>query len=157
MDIKNLVKIGLDVNEAKDYLTLINFGPSMAGKIGERSKIHRTTVYEIIERLIKKGLVSYSISSNKKLFKANSPKLLKDQINEKKELVDLIVPDLINKYQKSNDSEESTIYVGKKGIKSILCEILKYNSYVSFGSTGEFADIMKHDFLLFQKQKKDAK
>ena len=51
--------------------------------------------------------------------------------------------------------EESEVYKGKKGIKTILDDILNYKSYVAFGSSGEFLKIMKHDFIIFQKKKKD--
>ena len=49
------------------------------------------------------------------------------------------------------------MYYGKKGIKSILQDILNCKEYLAFGSRGKFLEIMKHDFIAFQKRKKEHK
>ena len=154
MDAVQLQKIGLNNNEAKIYLVLLRLGSAQAGKISKATQINRTTIYDTLERLIEKGLVVFTISANRKVFKPISPNRLLNQIKEKEETFKEILPELNDLFRKSNEKEESSIYKGRKGIKSILNDILNYKEYFAFGSSGKFLEIMEHDFELFQRQKK---
>ena len=68
MDIKALENLGLSNVEAKVYLALLEVGSVVANKIAEQSGIHRRTVYDALETLIEKGLVSFVIEANKKYY-----------------------------------------------------------------------------------------
>ena len=76
---------GLTPNEAKVYLTLLNLKQSGATKISEKCGLFRTLVYDILTKLIEKGLVSYIIKSKKRRYIASNPKrlleLLKKTVN----------------------------------------------------------------------------
>jgi sugar-specific transcriptional regulator TrmB len=157
MDIAKLEKIGLNLNEAKIYLALLELGQAQAGDISKKTQINRTTVYDSLERLIQNGLVSFVISANKKVFKPVAPKKLLNQIEEKENTIKEILPELEGLFAQSKEKEETDIYKGRKGIKSILDDILKCKEYVAFGSSGKFLEIMQHDFIIFQKQKKTLK
>lgn len=157
MDIEKLLDLGLNKNEAIIYLALLERGESQAGEISKKTQINRTTVYDTVERLIEKGLVSYSISANKKIFKPVSPEIIIEQLKEKKEIAEEVLPSLKNLYRESKNKEDSTTYKGKKGIKSIFEEVLEYKEYLAFGSSGKILEVMKHDFVLFQKRKKELK
>ena len=157
MEIEKLQKIGLNRNEAKIYLTLLKLKSAQAGKISKESQINRTTTYDSLKRLIEGGLVSFVISANKKVFNPVAPKRLLDRIKEEEETIEEILPELNSIFEGTKEKEESEIYQGKKGIKSILQDILNYKDYVAFGSSGKFLEIMKHDFELFQKRKKELK
>jgi HTH-type transcriptional regulator, sugar sensing transcriptional regulator len=64
----DLSQAGLTENESKVYLALIDLGPSLAGSISRKTGIHRRTVYDTTEMLIKKGLVGYILKNNRRLF-----------------------------------------------------------------------------------------
>ena len=157
MDIEKLQKIGLNLNEAKIYLTLLRIGSEQAGKISKESQINRTTIYDSLERLIEKGLVTFVIEANKKVFRPVAPERLLDQIKEKEKTIKEILPELNSAFKESKEKEESDIFRGRKGIKSILQDILNHKEYIAFGSSGKFLEIMKYDFELFQRQKKELK
>ena len=123
MQTERLQKIGLNPNEIKIYLTLLRLGEAKAGEISKESQINRTTTYDSIERLIEKGLVSYSIEANRKIFKPVSPERLLDDLKEKQKIVEKSLPELNELFNKSKEKEESDIYKGKKGIRSILNDI----------------------------------
>ena len=154
MDPDQLQKLGLSKNEAKIYLALLEAGAAPAGVLSKKTQINRTTTYDAIERLIEKGLVSYALQAGRKVFKPSSPEKLMENLREQQKAGEEIIPELQKIYGSAKEKEESAIYEGRKGIKSILQDILKHEEYVSLGSSGEFLDIMKHDFTLFQKQKK---
>lgn len=157
IEIERLQKIGLNPNEIKIYLVLLKLGSSQAGEISKESQINRTTTYDTIERLIEKGLVNYSIEANRKVFKPVAPERLLDDLKEKQKIVEDVLPELKSLFHENKEDEESDIYKGRKGIRSILNDILNYKEYVAFGSSGGFLDVMQHDFSIFQKKKKNLK
>ena len=77
-------KIGLTKNEVQIYLTILKAGPILAGEITQRSGIHRRNVYDALERLKEKKLVSFIIKDNKKYFQINHPNKFLDLLEEKK-------------------------------------------------------------------------
>ena len=54
-----LKELGLTHLEIKLYKFLLLDGPNHAGLISRKTGVHRRNVYDALERLIQKGLVSY--------------------------------------------------------------------------------------------------
>ncbi len=154
---EQLQKLGLSFTEAMVYEALLELGEGQAGKISKKTQINRTTIYDSLERLLKRGLITYVIKSNKKIFQPISPDRLLELIKEQELIAKEILPQLKAKFRKQNEVENSVIYHGRKGIKTILGDILHYQEYIAFGSSSQFLNLMKHDFVQFQKQKKVKK
>jgi len=157
MDIKRLQKLGLSRNEAKVYLALLESGESLAGRLSKKTQINRTTTYDALERLLEKGLISYSLQAGRKVFKPAAPQKIMENIQEQEKEAQEIIPQLNQLYAAKEQPQESRIHTGRKGIRSILQDILKCREYVAFGSSGKFLEIMKHDFIAFQKRKRELK
>ncbi|MDD5163159.1 MAG: helix-turn-helix domain-containing protein [Candidatus ainarchaeum sp.] len=157
MDSRALEKFGLNANESRIYLALLRLGSAQAGKISKQTQVNRTSTYDALERLIAKGLVAFSIEANRKLFFPAAPSRFLELLKEQEKIASDLLPELNKMFFASKEKEESNIYKGKKGIKSILQDILNYNSYVAFGSGGRFFEIMGHDFSAFQKRKIEKK
>ena len=62
-NIQNLVNLGLTEGEAKVYTALLGTGSSTVGPIVKASGVASSNIYDILERLIEKGLVSFIIKS----------------------------------------------------------------------------------------------
>jgi sugar-specific transcriptional regulator TrmB len=131
MNTRILEDLGLTKTEIKIYLSLLKIGQSTTTNIVRDSGIHASKVYEFLDRLIQKGLVSYVIKSNKKYFSASDPKYLKELLREKQvrlkdqELeVDAIIPELMNIKKSKQDEIKSEVYEGLKGVKSVYEKIL---------------------------------
>lgn len=157
-----LRKFGLSQSEIKVYLAILGLGASLAGDITKKANINRSNCYDAIQRLIEKGLVSYVIKANRKYFQAETPQkfleLLKEEENQlkiKEEEIKKILPQLMAKSKISAEKPEATIYKGKKGIKSIFEDILRYKEYWVFGSSGKFKEILGPFFNQFQKRIKE--
>lgn len=128
---KTLEKLGLSRNEAKVYLALLDTGLTSAKLIIEKTNLHRQLVYDALNLLIEKGLVSYVIQANRKYFKAANPKQFLDYFNKKRkeiqeeeQLFKKILPELETKRKSKLEEQEATIYRGLKGIKSLLDDII---------------------------------
>src|SRR3989338_11664203 len=119
-----LSKIGLTKNEAKVYLTLLDLGTAQAGQITEKSGVHRRNVYDAIDRLMEKGLISFVIVNNKKLFSPVNPKRFLELIDEKKFELDaikkdfqMIMPELEMKAA-MQERHDVRFYKGAEGLKT---------------------------------------
>ena len=74
MNLEYLQKIGLTAGEIKVYNAVLELGISSLGKIQEKTGIERRNIYDILNKLIEKGLISYTIEKGKKTFQAKLPK-----------------------------------------------------------------------------------
>ena len=151
MDFENIrekLKLaGLGHNESKIYLVLLKIGPSMAGKISKEANIDRSSCYDSLKSLIKKGLIGYVIEANRKKFLANSPRRLSDFIKEKEETVDEILPFLSAIFSGDKENSQVTMYRGLKGLKSVFEDILqnaKGKENLVIDSSGVFSKKMPY-------------
>jgi HTH-type transcriptional regulator, sugar sensing transcriptional regulator len=131
MDRQILEKIGLTKTEVKIYLALLELGQSTTTNIVRKAGIHASKVYEFLDKLIQKGLVSYVIKSNKKFFSAADPSIIKEflrekqkSITEQEDEVEKILPDLRSIMKSNEDAIHSEVYEGLRGAKSIYEKIL---------------------------------
>ena len=83
MNTKSLQEAGLSNTEAKVYLSMLELGPALAGEITKKSAVNRTNVYDALERLIEKGLVTYVLSANRRVFEPVNPERLQEILKEK--------------------------------------------------------------------------
>ncbi len=142
---ETLMEIGLTREEIKVYLTMLNLGSNLASKISEETKINRSHVYQLLERLISKGFVSYVIKENRKYFLAVNPEKLIQLIKEKEQKLKDILPSLLE--IKTSDKEKPIVEIleGKQGIKTILNDILKTKKeWLAFGSTGKGPEVFPY-------------
>jgi DNA-binding MarR family transcriptional regulator len=65
-DAEVLNSLGLSLNEARVFLALSQLGTSTAKAIAEFSEMAREVVYQVMPKLLKKGLVEEAITSPKK-------------------------------------------------------------------------------------------
>ncbi|MDD4983524.1 MAG: helix-turn-helix domain-containing protein [Candidatus ainarchaeum sp.] len=139
MDTKILRDLGLSENESKVYIALLGLGLANAGEVTKKSEVNRTNVYDALERLIDKGLVTYIKKDKKKFFEPVNPTRLKDLLKEKEEDLDSILPELIDKFSSSKPKEFATIYKGKRAIKTAFEEILKEKKEIfAYGAQTHF-------------------
>ena len=79
-----LSTLGLTETESLVYTALLNEGLSPASKIIRRLQLHRATVYDVLERLAEKGVVSSIIKDGKRYYEASHPEKFIDLIEEEK-------------------------------------------------------------------------
>ena len=146
MDTKILEELGLTKNEVKVYINLLELGNTPAGPLIKRVGMHRAAVYNLLDLLIDKGLVSYILKSNRRHFSADDPKRLTEYLetkrmllNEKATQLKKLIPKLRIKKQLTTKEQEGTIFMGKRGIKSILEDVLQQKKeWLVFGAEGKF-------------------
>lgn len=161
MNTGTLEELGLTKTEAKVYLALLELGSTPAGPLIKRVGMHRAAVYDTVDLLIDKGLVSYVITANRKYFEAQDPERLLEFIDSKKqdlikeeEELKKILPELQLTRKLSKEPQEGTVYKGKKGLKSIFEDILKERKpWFVFGATGQFREMFHAYFIHFHERR----
>lgn len=132
MNQKLLEDIGLTKGEITVYLTLLKIGETTTGKIIEEAQISSGKIYEILDKLIKKGLVSYIIKDKTKYFNAATPNRILDFLHEKeKELkkkekeLEKELPLLLQLQKTTKKGYEIKLFKGFKGIQTAMFEALQ--------------------------------
>ena len=132
MDEKLLQEIGLTNSEVTVYLVLLKHGSVKVGDLMKQLSLHRSRVYESINRLTEKGLVSYVIKNNVKYFEAADPDNLlhyveeqKEKLNEKEKSIKKILPELKKQLSPMMPSAQAHVFIGKEGFKTIRKDVLK--------------------------------
>ena len=127
-----LRKIGLTSSEAKVYLALLKIGDfASKGKIIEEARIASSKIYEVLNKLISKGLASSIIKNNVTYFAAANPSRIKDfleekkkQISEQEKLAEEIMPKLQESYKNLRDKTTAELFLGWKGMETVYSTIL---------------------------------
>jgi hypothetical protein len=132
METATLENIGLTKNESITYLTLLRIGTSKTGQLLKESKLNSGKIYEILESLKRKGLVSETISDNIKFFTAAPPEQLSQYLELKKQLiqneeksVQKMIPELEALRNQTIPEKRIVTYSGFRGIITAAEEALK--------------------------------
>jgi len=153
-----LKEMGLTENESKVYLALLDLGPSLAGQISRKTGLHRRTVYDTTERLIKKGLIGYILKNNRRVFEPSSPKRFLEVIKEKENSINEILPELLSSYTKTKEKQETNFYKGKEGLKTVLEDQIETGKEILILGASPLAyDILQFYFKWFDKKRKEKK
>lgn len=148
MDYKILEQLGLTKNESKIYLALLELGTSKTGDILKKADINSGKIYDILEKLKIKGLISESKTNKIRYFTASEPHEIVEYIQKQKNVlleqektIKTILPQL-EKIKHSRKKEiKTTTYLGYNGFKTVVKELtdkLKSNDeLLSMGITSK--------------------
>ena len=124
-------KLGFSSGEGRVYEAIMNSDSATLQHVHEQTGIERRNVYDIINKLISKGLVSYFMENGHKVYRLTSPKnilsYLDDEeksIGEKRAILSAELPKLMKLHEAAKPQFDVRIYRGKEGIKSLFNEML---------------------------------
>ena len=125
MNTEHLREIGLTDNEIRIYLELLKQGEALASELANRTKVNRTLTYQILNKLLERGLISYVIKNNTKYFKSAHPSKLIDFLKDKELNIQELIPEL-SKLTKSKEKKyDVELYEGLEGLKTILNDVIR--------------------------------
>ncbi len=160
---KELKLIGLTKREINVYLALLKIGENTTGKISEESKVSTAKIYEVLAKLIEKGLATFIIKSKTKYFSPTSPKKILEYVEEKKNEIDntksrieKLIPNLSSKYNKNRNRQEAVVYKDIQGLRSALYETMELgeakDEWLAFGVTSQIPESANLVWPVFNKQ-----
>lgn len=153
MNSQELQELGLSEGESEIYLALLKLGNANIMQLAKQTGRHRTHIYDTIEKLKEKGLISESITDNKKVFIASDPQNILDYLKEKEEKAKLIVEEL--KKNQNLPKEEIIVetFKGKSGLMSAFRDILREKKdYVGYGEGTRFGKVLPVFYEQFRNQ-----
>lgn len=127
--LKNLLStLGFSEKESQVYLALLEVGSGKAQEIARKTGLNRTTVYDVFEVLMQKGLVSKYKKGSATFFNALEPKHLltyldrekeeqAKQIEKQKQKVSELLPQLISLQNIFTSKPKVQFFEGEKGMR----------------------------------------
>lgn len=153
-------KLGLSEGEIKVYKALLILGQSSINAINEKAGLERRYIYDVLNKLIQKGLIGYTIEKGRKTFQITDPNKLISYIEEeqykleetKKEVKEQL-PQIIKQYQEHKPQIKVEIHRGKEGFKAIGEDMLNYKDVWFIGGGGEVQEYLPHFWKFYNKKR----
>ncbi len=159
MDKTALEKIGLSKGEAEIYLILLKIGEATASEIARYTKIARPNVYDYLNKLKDKGMVSFVSKKNKIHYIPSSPEKIMEYLDEKRELITQELPDLLKLYSPGKERPQVETYEGVEGFKTLMNDIIKTGKdFVGWGASDRVRETVP-DYIvkIYLKQREKKK
>ena len=164
MDETAFEKLGLTKGEIKVYLALNKVGEATVGPIGKESSVSKSKIYDILDKLIDKGLVGFIHKEGTKYFVANDPHMIVEYVERKeaelaktKKQVQDILPQLLLQRSSVDNKPIAEIYQGYQAMKAVRDELmLTYNpgeTFLTVGCPKSANDLLEGYFLEFHRQR----
>lgn len=125
-----LGKIGIASQESRVYMALLELQEARTGLLCSYTRIASSNIYKILESLIKKGMASFRVQNNIKVFMPSPPESLNEIFREKQRKLEEEQKELssaISELKKIELEEKPQTnykyYEGIPGIKSLWHEI----------------------------------
>ncbi len=164
MNLEQLKELGLSEGQINVYTAVLELGISTLNKIQEKTGIERRNIYDILNKLIEKGLISYTVEKGKRSYQCTHPNSILDEIEKKEKLLQELknkVPDIKDLFNFSKPEIRAEVYRGNEAMKSLLNEALEHKkTYWVGGNSGvekNTGDAMKRWFKHWMNKRVELK
>lgn len=124
--LKIFENLGIDEKQASVYLACLELGTATIQELADKSGIKRTSIYNFLDEMKGKGLLSEVEQDGRTVFIAEDPHTLKDRANEQLLHIEQILPDLMSIYNLPGNKPKVRFYTGIEGIRKVyMDDILK--------------------------------
>jgi sugar-specific transcriptional regulator TrmB len=118
-----LIDNGLSEKETKLYLAALQCGEATVAAVAQHAGIERTTVYNLLDDLRKKGLLSFTKRRGIQYVSALPPRVLVDRFQKSAALAESVLPQLLEMAYSSPLRPRMRFYENMSGLKDILREV----------------------------------
>jgi sugar-specific transcriptional regulator TrmB len=119
-----LRSIGLNPNQSKIYLTLLDRPGSSISEISHNSGIQRPIIYKEIPHLLSMGLILESVKGQRKSYFAESPEKLNILFKLLQEKFNITLPQLLETYEAKSNRPKIKAFTGLKGVRAVYLDLL---------------------------------
>lgn len=121
---QQLKELGLTDNEARIYLLLLGHGMMNPYEIAQKLGLHRGYVYDALERMQEKEVVSSVLKANKKHYQATSPKNLVELLKFRLESFEKAMPDLMKLGSMEKEETKVELHRGERVYRILLKDMV---------------------------------
>jgi len=160
-----LESIGFERNDAKVFVELAGLRSATAGEIAKSKGMARRSVYDSLERMMKKGLVAYVLKNGVKYYQPADFERIEELAKKKEKDISSVISSILPKLQssviESAGENPVEVYVGKEGIKTILANSLelkgkKDKEILGYGGNGRISSIVPMAMARWQLKRIEA-
>ncbi|GAG53485.1 unnamed protein product, partial [marine sediment metagenome] len=156
MDKKTILQeLGFTRGEIKVYFALFEIGESTVGPISKQSEITHAKVYPILDKLIKKGLITKVIKEGRRHFSSTDPNSLLEFVDNKvrkledeKEKIKDLIPSLLAKQKSQEKIQYSRVFEGFKGLRALFYELFGTNKEKTEICVFGLNEVLKQDAFI---------
>ncbi len=165
MNIKKLLELfGLRDIEAKLYEELFMGGTLSASEIAKHVGISRTSVYDLLERLIEAGLVTETLQGSTKKFIVQPPEKIQLLIIEKENIINdakRVVQELKRAYDHKRISAKPRLqlFEGRAELQQMMKDLLLYRDITvrAYWPVAKMLALLSPEFLIKFHQERAAR
>jgi HTH-type transcriptional regulator, sugar sensing transcriptional regulator len=151
---KDLTFLGLSKKESEVYVALLGLGLATAKELSSITKLDRTSIYDIMDGLIKKKLIFKQDKSGILHFAPHDPKNLLRDVREKEERIKELLPDLTQKFRTATRSSYVRIYEGEDSLIELYESLLDSKGLSSYDIICSEKDWLQMNPKYFERYKK---
>ncbi len=149
-----LKKFGMNEKERRIYVSTLELGSASANRISQKSRLNRSTTYDILKAFIDKGFASKVEKEGISHFEVISPKLLIKKLEEKQQALKEVMPQFEVLMQNTIEKPEVKVFEGKEGFRTILDDVLESRKPISVISTSKVFEVMVYEFPHYITERK---
>lgn len=130
--VEKLQSIGLSPNEARIYIFLLQYKEAKASQISKKLGIATSHIYDLLNILLEKGLLSFKLVNNTKLYYPAPPQILYELFNktekklqEQKQMLESFIGDLQKITIETEREADFKYFEGNNGVRSMWLEFIK--------------------------------
>jgi len=161
MIINNLKELGLSNGEIEVYSAVLDLGISTLNKIQEKTGIERRNIYDILNKLIERGLVSYTLERGKRTYQCTHPDKILEEIKKKENSLNELknqMPDIKTLFNAKKPGIRAEVFRGNEAIKALMNESLNYKEqYWIGGNSGVESTNLKTWFYHWMNERAQKK
>lgn len=120
--------LGLSNDEAAVYLAALELGESSIIEIARKSVVKRPTIYNFLEKMKERGLLTETRRKKRNVFSAVSPRIVLGMAEARLKKLTAQLPELEAIENKSRTKPRVTFYEGVEGIKEVYADSLRYRN-----------------------------
>jgi sugar-specific transcriptional regulator TrmB len=148
MDVQGiLADIGFRDIESRVYISLLELGESTVLPIAKKSGLQRTYCYDVLQRLVDRGIASYFVKNGRRRYVAEDPIAIERLYKERGQRLSAVVPELRSLYARAPGRPKVRFYEGREGLLSIYEELARTRSYCAISSPDHIAAALGKYFL----------
>jgi len=114
-----LFEAGIDEKQAKVYLACLELGQATIQELAKKSGIKRTSIYNFLDEMKAKGLVSDIRRGRKVILIPENPNNLKLKAEQVAKSLTEVVPELMSIFNLPGNKPKISYYEGVEGLKKI--------------------------------------
>lgn len=144
-----LKQTGINDKQAKVYLAALELGSATIQELSEKSGIKRTSIYNFLEEMKQKRLLTEVRDGKHTLLLPEDPKLLLQQAQQQTNNISILLPKLIDIYNEPGNKPKIRYFQGISGLERAYDDLIATKETAcGFSDYEKMFKVMSQEYLL---------